>query len=63
MRTYTVVGLWIDDEPHVAGVYEGRYVTVDETCGDGYQRWATSVEAGDPADAEALAVAELLGEH
>ena len=62
MPSFTVFGLWIDDEPVVAGVVEG-----DLNCVDNdpqfftYQRWATSVEAATPDHAERLAVRDMKG--
>lgn len=62
-KTFTVVGLWVDDEPLVAAVLEGEREIVDsEDESGGFQRWGTSVEATDPDHAEVLACAELLGE-
>jgi hypothetical protein len=61
---YTVIGLWYDDEPVVAGVVEGEHNAVDsDPCHERFQgRWSTSVEADDPDDAESRAVAEMNGE-
>ena len=62
MSTYTVFGLWVGDEPLVAGVVEGEHNAVDtEGESGGFSRWATSVQAEDPDSAEALAVAEMSG--
>jgi hypothetical protein len=60
---YTVIGLWIGDEPIVAGVIEGDHPMVDAAgIGDEYQRWATHVYAEDAESAEAYAVEEMSGE-
>ena len=55
---YTVIGLWLNDEPVVAGVIEGEHNCVDTGDGD---RWATPVEADDPDKAEVAAVLEMEG--
>jgi hypothetical protein len=64
MATYTVIGLWYQAEPIVAGVIEGEHSAVDSDPSDRrFQgRWATSVEANDPVGAESRAVAEMSGE-
>jgi hypothetical protein len=59
MKTYTVAGLYIDDDPVVSIVLLGEHNAVDATGGEDYPRWATSVEAQDPDDAEDLAVTEM----
>jgi hypothetical protein len=58
---YTVIGLWLRQQPVVAGVIEGEHNCVDSSGGDPYSdgRWATSVEAKDPDEAEELAVEEM----
>lgn len=59
-RTYTVLGVWEDDEPVPVGVVDGEH----QVTGGADRRWeqglwATSVTAADPAEAEAAAVAEM----
>ncbi|WNV90287.1 hypothetical protein [Umezawaea sp. Da 62-37] len=64
LTTYLVIGLWIDDEPLVAGVIVGDHSMADvESESDGYQRWATSVQAEDAESAESYAVAEMRDEQ
>lgn len=58
-RDYLVIGLYVDDEPIVAGVVEGDGGTCDTDDGGDLQRWAHGVKAADPAAAEAIALAEL----
>lgn len=61
MTTYTVIGIYLHDEPLVAGVIRGEHNCIDSGGpmeGDG-QRWATSVKARDWRQAEKLAVAEM----
>lgn len=63
MKTYTVTGLWIGKWPRVAAVVEGPVKLVDTNgMSGGHVRWTTDVEAKSPAEAEALAVAEMRGE-
>lgn len=65
MKTYTVIGHWLDDEPVVAGVIEGDHPAVDNHVfggADEPQRWATMVEADDSSNAERLATLEMNGE-
>lgn len=52
---YTVVGVYVDDEPVVAAVLQGSITTVDTSAGA--DRWADYVEAPDPDTAAELAVA------
>jgi len=61
MGKYTVIGLWVEDEPVVAGVIEGEHPAVDSDPFDSRfrGRWMTSVDAEGPAEAEIAAVAEL----
>lgn len=59
MATYLVIGLYVDDEPVVAGVVEHVEGTCDALDNADYQRWATIVDAIDPATAEAVALAEI----
>lgn len=60
--SFTVIGLWINDVPVVAGVAEGTNNVVDEEPhGAPYQRWATTVEATNVEQAERVAVAEMKG--
>ena len=64
MSTYTVIGLWIDDELVIAGVVEGDVPVVDNgpDAGDGYQRYAQPVEADSPDDAERVALELASGD-
>jgi hypothetical protein len=58
---YTVLGVYINDEPVVAAVLIGEQLPVDDTGpyeGDG-QRWGTGVEAENAFEAEGLAVAQM----
>ena len=59
MTTYSVIGLYIDDEPVIAGVIEGEHPCVDSDPGGEFQRWATTVEAGTPEEAETEALAVM----
>lgn len=59
MPSYTVLGVWIDDQPVVAAVIAGEHDCVDATGVTLYQRWATSVDAPDPDTAEEIAIVEL----
>ncbi|ONI83479.1 hypothetical protein ALI22I_33825 [Saccharothrix sp. ALI-22-I] len=64
LPTFTVIGLWIDDKPLVAGVVEGEHMMADSEWGsDGFSRWATSVQAEDAECAESYAVAEMRGQE
>jgi hypothetical protein len=60
---WTVIGVWLCDEPVTTGVVAGRH---DVSGGDTEQFpqgcWATSVSAPDPDTAEAEAVAEMRGD-
>ena len=59
-RVYTVIGLWIDGEPLVVGVMEGKWSCVDsDMSSGGFERWATSVRATSADDAEAKAYAKM----
>ncbi|XVV02784.1 hypothetical protein ACQPW3_36370 [Actinosynnema sp. CA-248983] len=63
LTTYSVVGIWVDDEPVVAAVLEGQQYTVDAGASDpDFERWSITVEAEDPDAAEAYALAVQLGE-
>ena len=56
---YTVIGVWQDDKPIVAGVVTGRHEVYggdEETFPDGL--WFVCVSADDIADAERLAKTE-----
>ena len=58
--TYSVIGVWVDDQPVVAGVVEGVHVCVDNPSGrDEALRWATVVTALSPDEAEVEAVREV----
>lgn len=54
MNAYTVVGLWVEDEPVVAAVLDGHVQTVDTYAGV-FDRWAEHVTAATPTQAEATA--------
>lgn len=58
--TWTVVGVWDGDEPISVGVIAGEHEVAggDEFHFDG-GLWATSVQAGDPSDAESAAIREM----
>ncbi|GAA1884122.1 hypothetical protein GCM10009687_60630 [Asanoa iriomotensis] len=60
---FTVVGVWVDDEPIPVGVIAGRH---DVSGGDGERFgqgvWAATVDADDERDAEQAAVA-VVREH
>ena len=60
---YTVIGLWVGTDPVVAGVVEGIHDAVDTDDSDSRfnGRWAHSVEADGPDEAEALA-ADVMSE-
>ena len=67
MQTYTVIGVWNhegsdDTDLIIAGVAEGEVVMVDSQDDVGeygvYTRFATTVEAGSPEEAERLVLAE-----
>jgi hypothetical protein len=60
---YTVIGVWQDDEPVVAGVVPGRHEVYggDEASFSG-GLWLTHVTATDVAEAEQLAKTEAI-EH
>lgn len=67
MPTYTVIGVWDhegqdDTDLIVAGVIEGDVPVVDAQGDVGalgtYTRYATTVEATDPAEAERIVLAE-----
>lgn len=62
MNTYTVIGLYVDDEPVVAGVVAGEHACVDRDAGP-YQRWADPIEAPDAATAERTALAARSGDE
>ncbi|MEU0941159.1 hypothetical protein [Embleya sp. NPDC005971] len=57
-RPYTVIGLVCAGRLRIAGVLDGEHNAVDRPHGDDreWQRFATSVMAVDPHDAEAHAV-------
>lgn len=60
MATYTVIGLWIDNELVVAGVADGDVPMVDngpDASERDYQRYAETFEATGPDEAEQLAIA------
>ena len=60
MGTYTVLGLWLHNEPVSVGVIAGEHgVTGGDTDAFEEGLWATSVDADDPLTAEALAIAEM----
>lgn len=62
MTWYTVNGLWLGDEPVVAGVLEGQQDFVDsDPCDERFQgRWAVAVEADSSDEAETLAIADRV---
>lgn len=62
-RDWTVIGIWLDDRPVVAGVIAGRHeVEGGDDCSDWDFRgpWATSVSASSVEEAEKSAVQEML---
>ena len=57
---YTVIGVWLDDEPIPVGVIAGAHDVThghDSEFGDG--SWSTSVAAPDPATAQQAAIDEM----
>lgn len=55
MTAYTVIGVWINDEFYVAGVAAGDIQMVDQDPYiDGVSRFAESIEADSPEEAERL---------
>lgn len=62
-RDWTVIGLWLEDVPVVAGVVAGLHeVEGGDDCSDWDFRgpWATSVTASSVEEAESGAVQEML---
>jgi len=62
--TYTVIGVWLGDQPVPIGVIEGQHEVHggdDSEFPEGL--WATSVTAADPGQAEQAAITELLESH
>jgi len=61
MAKYTVIGLWVGNDPVVARWIEGNHGAVDTDDFDERfnGRWATSVVADNPAEAGGLAVDEM----
>ena len=58
---YTVIGVWQDDKPVVAGVVVGRHEVYggdEQTFAEGL--WFVCVAAADVAEAEQLAAREAL---
>jgi hypothetical protein len=64
MSEYTVIGLWLDDEPFVAGVIEGSHAAVDTdpNLSGEVSRWAVMVAAADPDAAEVAALEQIQAE-
>lgn len=58
-RKYTVIGVWLNDEPVPVGVVEGDHEVGggDDAWDEG--AWATSVDAPDMGSAQELAVQEM----
>lgn len=54
-QTYTVIGVYVDNQPVVAGVIEGDHKCVDRDPGP-FERWADPIEANDPVEAEHTAL-------
>jgi hypothetical protein len=61
-RPFTVVGVWHDGEPAVAGVVPGHHDMADSGEGATLQRWCVLVEAHDAVTAEVQALLEVIGE-
>ena len=60
-RVYTVTGLVIDGELHIAGIMEGDNLVVDENWeSGGHMRYATSLFAASVQEAETLALFEFM---
>lgn len=59
-QTYTVIGVYVDNQPVVAGVIEGDHKCVDASFADQaawpFERWADPIEANDPVEAERTAL-------
>lgn len=53
---FTVIGLWSDDVPLVAGAIVGEHEVSGDLGYHGYQPWATAVEASDFDGAMAAAI-------
>lgn len=65
MNTYTVIGVWVGNQPYPIGTVAGRHEVEGgfhpDTMIEFEQGvWATSVDANDAAEAEELAVEEML---
>lgn len=63
MKTYTVIGVWIGDEPVTAGVIEGQHYVSEGNDVDRIDNsngpWGTVVEAPDSQSAETYAEQEM----
>ena len=60
-ETWTVIGFWHDDEPCAMGAILGDHPVDGDLGYDGYQPWATSVEADNAEDAMLAAVTAMQG--
>lgn len=61
---WTVIGVWINDEPVVTGAVRGRHDVSGGNGGEFEQGlWATSVSAETVEEAERLAVREMLNDE
>lgn len=64
-KTYTIVGVWINDAAVVAGVLLGSHPLLDsgpdetDVAAGLYQRWAMVEEATSPDEAETMAVQHI----
>lgn len=54
---FTVLGAWVDDELVIAGVIAGEHAAIDS----GDQRFAESVDATGPEEAERIVLADYTG--